>query len=314
MSLPARVTIVEVGPRDGFQMEKAILPTELKVGVVDLLSRARLPKIEATSFVNPKLIPQMADAAELMARLERRPGTCYSVLVPNLKGAERALAAKADSVRLVVCATETYNRRNVGMSVAESMAQVPALAAAAAKGGAAFEVVLSLAFGCPFEGHVPEDRVIELGRQLHDAGVLEVSLADSIGTANPAQVRRLVARARRELPGARFSLHIHNTRGLGLANVLAALEEGIDTFDAGLGGLGGCPIFPGATGNIPTEDLVNMCEEMGIETGVDLAPLREASRRVQEFLGRQLPSHVLRVGTRAELFAKIESQREAVGG
>lgn len=305
MPLPQRVTIVEVGPRDGFQMEKAILPTDFKVGIVDLLSRSGLPKIEATSFVNPKAVPQLADAAELMASIERRRGTVYSVLVPNLKGAERAVAAKADSIRLVVCATETYNRRNVGMGVDDSIALVPGIQEVARARGVTFEVVVGLAFGCPFEGDVPEDRVMALARRLSEMGVRELSLADSIGTGNPAQVRRMAERARRELPEVHFSLHIHNTRGLGLASVLAAMEAGIDTFDAGLGGLGGCPVFEGATGNVPTEDLVNMCEEMGIATGVDLGVVREASKRVQGFLGRALPSHVLRVGTRQELFAKI---------
>ena len=305
MSLPRRVTIVEVGPRDGFQMEKLILPTDLKVGVIDLLSRAGLPKIEATSFVSPKLIPQMADAADVMALIKRRPGTVYSVLVPNVKGAERAAAARADSIRLVICATETYNQRNVGMSVAESLAALRGILEVARPAGIPVEVVIGLSFGCPFEGQVPEERVVELAKQVAGIGVREISAADSIGIANPAQVRRLCERLQRALPAVRFSLHIHNTRGLGLANALAALETGIDTFDSGLGGLGGCPVFEGATGNIPTEDLVNMCEEMGIDTGVSLALVREASRRVQEFLGRALPSHVLRVGTRQELYHRI---------
>jgi hydroxymethylglutaryl-CoA lyase len=307
MTLPQRVTVVEVGPRDGFQVEQAILPTELKVAVIDLLSEAGLPKIEATSFVHPKLVPQMADAAKVMARIRRRPGAVYSVLVPNLKGAERAVAAKADSVRLVVCASESYNRRNVGMTVAQSMALVAPIASVAAAAGVSFEVVIGLAFGCPLEGEVPEDRVVALARQLHGQGVREISVADSIGIAHPEQVRRMVERLRRELPEARLSLHIHNTRGLGLANALAAMECGIDTFDTALGGLGGCPVFEGATGNIPTEDFVNMCEEMGVQTGVDLSRVREASRRLQTVLGRSLPSHVLRVGTRRELYGETLS-------
>lgn len=307
MKLPKRVTVVEVGPRDGFQMEKTFIPTELKLEVIDLLSAAGLPKIETTSFVSPKAIPQMADAAEVMARIARRPGTTYSVLVPNVKGAERAVEARADAVRLVVCATETYNRRNVGMSVEESLALVPAIQAAARPAGVSVEVVIGLGFGCPFEGDVPEDRVVELAKRLAGMSVAEISIADSIGTANPAQVQRMMERMQRELPGVRFSLHIHNTRGLGLANVLAALQAGVDTFDSGLGGLGGCPVFQGATGNIPTEDVVNLCEEMGITTGVDLGLVREASRKVQAFLGRALPGHVLAVGTRAELFAKAQA-------
>jgi hydroxymethylglutaryl-CoA lyase len=315
MSLPKRVTIVEVGPRDGFQMETAILPTDVKVGVIELLAQAGVPKIEATSFVSPKLIPQLADAADVMALVKRRPGTRYTVLVPNAKGAERAVAARADGIRLVICASETYNQRNVGMSVAESLALLPRILEVARPSGTPVEAVIGLAFGCPFEGEVPEARVIALAREIAGHGVLDISLADSIGTANPVQVRRVADRALRELPQARFSLHIHDTRGLGLANVLAALECGIDCFDAGFGGLGGCPVFAGASGNIPTEDLVNMCEEMGIETGIDLGPLREAARRVQELLGRTLPSHVLRVGTRAELYARAAArQRQEVQG
>lgn len=302
--LPERVAIVEVGPRDGFQMEKTFLPTDLKVEVIDLLTKAGLAKIEATSFVSPTVIPQMADAPEVMARIRRARGTVYSVLVPNVKGAERAVAAKADGIRLVVCATEAYNQRNVGMSVAESMALIPAIKAAA--GAIPVEVVIGLSFGCPLEGAVPEDRVVGLARRIAGMGIPEISIADSIGIAHPVQVRAMVERLGRELPGLQFSLHIHDTRGLGLVNALAAMEAGIDTFDSGLGGLGGCPVFPGATGNIATEDLVNMCAEMGIETGVDLVPVREASRRIAEFLGRALPSRVLAVGTREELYRRIE--------
>jgi hydroxymethylglutaryl-CoA lyase len=302
------VTVVEVGPRDGFQMEKTFLPTDLKVEVIDLLAGAGIRKIEATSFVNPKVVPQMADAGEVMARIARVPGVVFSVLVPNVKGAERAALAKADGIRLVVCATENYNRRNVGMSVAESMATIPPIVTAA--GPAPVEVVIGLSFGCPFEGAVPEDRVVGLARESAGMGIREVSVADSIGIANPAQVRRLVERLQSELPSdVHLSLHIHDTRGLGLANALAAMEAGIDTFDSGLGGLGGCPIFPGATGNIATEDLVNMCEEMGIDTGVDLGPVREASRKVQQFLSRPLPSRVLAVGTRDELYRRISKER-----
>jgi len=305
--LPSRVTVVEVGPRDGFQMEKSFIPTPLKIEAVDQLARAGLRKIEATSFVNPKAIHQMADAAEVMAGIERRPGTTYTALVPNLKGAERAVAAQADGVRLVICTTETYNQRNVGLSVRQSLEASAEIQAYLARERVAYEVVIALAFGCPFEGEVPLERVLELAREIAGQGVREIAVADSVGLAHPLQVRRSVEALRAALPEVAFSLHIHNTRGLGLANVLAALQAGIDTFDSGLGGLGGCPIFAGATGNIPTEDLVNLCEEMGIATGVEIEAVRGASRRIQEFLGRSLPGHVLRVDTRPELFAKIES-------
>jgi len=313
MPLPERVTVVEVGPRDGFQMEKTFIPTALKAEIVDRLAQAGLRKIEATSFVNPKVIPQMADSAELMKTLPRREGTTYTALVPNVKGARRAVEAGVDGVRFVLCASEKYNQRNVGMSVEESLDVCASTLEAMKPSGVPLEAAIALAFGCPFEGHVPEDRVVELARTLQGMGIREISIADSVGLGNPEQVRRLMRRLLDELTDVALSLHIHNTRGLGLANVLAAMDEGIDTFDAGLGGLGGCPIFAGATGNIPTEDLVNMCEEMGVPTGVDIEAVREASRKIQEFLGRSLPSHVLAVETREELYGRIGQPASGAG-
>ncbi len=298
------VTIVEVGPRDGFQMEKAFIPTDLKVRVIDLLSEAGLRSIEATSFVNPKVIPQMADAAEVMGRIARRPGTAYKVLVPNLKGAERAIDAKADTLELVIVASESYNRKNVGMSVDQSIAACGEIAKASAAAATPLEVVIGTSFGCPIEGPVPEAQVERIARAVAAFGISRLSLADSIGSGNPAQVTRLVARIKNALPAMPLSLHLHNTRGLGLANALAGFQAGIDTFDAGLGGLGGCPIFPGATGNVATEDMVNLFEEMGVPTGVNLDKVREASRLLQQFLDRPLPSYILRVGTTSELYAK----------
>lgn len=301
---PQSVTIVEVGPRDGFQMEKAFIPTELKVRVIDLLSSAGIQSIEATSFVSPKVIPQMADAAEVMARIARRPGTTYKALVPNLKGAERAFEARADALELVIVASESYNMKNVGLTVDQSITAALEIAKAATARATPFEVVIGCSFGCPIEGPVPEAQVERVARAVSSAGISRLSLADSIGSANPAQVASLVTRIRAALPNLPLALHLHNTRGLGLANALAGFQAGVDTFDAGLGGLGGCPIFPGATGNIATEDVVNLFEEMGIATGVDLDKVREASRLMQDFLNRPLPSYILRVGTRAELFAK----------
>lgn len=298
------VTIVEVGPRDGLQMEKAFVPTDLKVRVINLLSEAGLRSIEATSFVSPKVIPQMMDAGEVMAAITRRPGTTYKVLVPNLKGAERAFEAKADALELVIVASEGYNKRNVGLTVDQSIAACAEIAKAAAGRSIPLEVVIGTSFGCPIEGHVPEEQVERIARAVAAFGISRLSLADSIGSANPAQVRRLVARISSALPAMPLSLHLHNTRGLGIANALAGFDAGIDTFDAGLGGLGGCPVFPGATGNVATEDMVNVFEEMGVKTGVDLGKVREASRLMQQFLNRPLPSYILRVGTTAELYAK----------
>ena len=301
---PQSVTIVEVGPRDGFQMEKVFIPTDLKVRVVDLLSDAGLRSIEVTSFVNPKVIPQMADAAEVMSRIARGPGTTYKVLVPNLKGAERALDAKADALELVIVASESYNLKNVGMSVDQSIAACGEIANTARTRSTPLEVVIGTSFGCPIEGPVPEAQVERIARAVAAFGISRLSLADSIGSGNPAQVTRLVARIRNALPGMPLALHLHNTRGLGLANAVAGFQAGIDTFDAGLGGLGGCPIFPGATGNVATEDMVNLFEEMGVSTGIDLDQVREASRLMQQFLDRPLPSYILRVGTASELYAK----------
>lgn len=302
--LPEEVRVVEVGPRDGFQMETGFIPTDLKVEVVDLLSEAGLPKIEVSSFVHPRVIPQLADAEEVFRRINRRPDTAYTALVPNRKGAERALDAGADGVRLVVCATETYNQRNVGKSVAESIEDCRWILERVAGEEVGVEAVIGVAFGCPFEGEVPAERVLELARTLTGIGVEELGVADSIGVANPRQIADVmtaVADLAADLP---LSLHLHNTRGLGLANALAAMQVGIHILDSSLGGLGGCPITTVSTGNIATEDLVNMCHEMGVETGVDLELLRDASRKMSEFLGRELPSHVLSAGTRAELFAR----------
>lgn len=305
MHLPRRVHLVEVGPRDGFQMEKMFIPTDLKIKVVDAIAHAGVRKIEATSFVSPKAIPQLADAPEVMSRIERVPGVRYTVLIANLKGAERAVATRVDGLRMVVCASEAYNQKNVRMSIAESLRACDAVVGFAPKTKTPVEVAIGLAFGCPFEGAVPEDRVLRLAKTFAGMGIREISIADSVGLAHPAQVQRMMARLKAELPQIAFSLHIHNTRGLGLANVLAGLQEGVDTYDASIGGLGGCPVNPGATGNIPTEDLVNMCEEMGIKTGVDLERVMEASRLMQDFLGRALPSNVLFAGTRQQAYGRI---------
>lgn len=310
MSCPPRVNIVEVGPRDGFQVERTFIPTELKVEIVNAIARAGIPKIETTSFVSPKLVPQLADAAEVMGAIERQPGTRYTALVPNLRGVERAIEAGADGVRLVVTTTETYNRKNVGMTVEQSLDACREILARVEGEPITVEAVVALAFGCPFEGPVSEDRVAELAHRFVDMGIRELSIADSVGLGNPAQISKTMARLRGELDGVDLSLHLHDTRGLGLANVVAALEVGIDTFDASIGGLGGCPVLPNGAGNIATEDLANMCEEMRIETGVDIEAIQGISIKMQDFLGRQLPSRVLMAGTPEQLYAKIRREAE----
>ena len=305
MAFPDKVSIVEVGPRDGFQMETVFIPTQLKIQVINTIARAGIPKIEATSFVSPRVIPQMKDASEVMRGIERQPGVVRSALVPNLTGAKLAMGSGADAMRVVVCASETYNQRNVRMSVAESLQSCDEILKVGRSSAVPVEVVIGLAFGCPLEGHIPEDGVVELTGRLTAMGYQEISIADSVGLGNPVQVQRMMRRLRREFPQIHFSLHLHNTRGLGLANVLAALGEGIDTFDSSIGGLGGCPVVPGGSGNIPTEDLVNMLEEMGIQTGVDIEAVTAASRMVQEFLQRPLPSYILSAGTRGQLFRRV---------
>lgn len=309
MNIPTHVTVVEVGPRDGFQMERAFIPTDLKVEIIDLLSSSGLPAIEATSFVNPKVIPQMADSDDVMQRIRRRPGVRYSALILNVKGAQRAVAARVDAVRFVVCASETYNHKNMNMSIAQSLAALQQVMEVCAPAGIHVEPAISVAFGCPFEGEVPESRVIGLAETYAAMGLRDICIADTVGLAHPRSVRRLLGALRDRLPDCTFALHLHDTRGLGLANVLAAMDVGVTTFESSLGGLGGCPTTKVATGNISTEDLVNLCDEMGIATGVEVEVIRAASARMQDFLGRTLPSHVLAAGTRRMLF---QSVREVV--
>lgn len=303
-ALPKRVRLIEVGPRDGFQMEKRFVPTELKVAAVEGLAAAGLAEIEATSFVHPRVIPQMADAAELLEAIKDRWDLRVSVLVPNLKGAQRALeVGGVNELRVVVCATESYNRRNVGLSIDESAERFARIVETAQSHGVDVSVVFGVALGCPIEGDVPIERVVDLVERFVGIGAAAIGIADSYGLANPIQVRSAVRVVRKVLAGHRLWLHLHNTRGMALANALAALEEGVDSFDTAFGGLGGTPIMKGASGNVATEDLVYMCSEMGIETGVDLDLVREVSRRVARFLGRSLPSHVLLAGTKSELIA-----------
>jgi hydroxymethylglutaryl-CoA lyase len=299
------VTVVEVGPRDGFQVERTVIPTELKIEVVDAIARAGVSKIETTSFVSPKMVPQLADAAEVMAGIERHPGTRFTALVPNLRGVERALEAEADGVRLVVTTTDTYNLKNVGMTVDQSLEVCREIMGRVAGEQTTVEAVIALAFGCPFEGRVSADRVSELARRFVDMGIRELSIADSVGLGNPVQIAATMGRLLDELPGIALSLHLHDTRGLGLANVLAALGVGIDTFDASIGGLGGCPVLAEGAGNIATEDLVNLCHEMGISTGIEIEEIQSTSLKMQDFLGRRLPSKVLAAGTPDQLYAKI---------
>jgi hydroxymethylglutaryl-CoA lyase len=296
--LPKSVRIREVGPRDGFQNEPEVIPTDEKVRLIGMLAASGLRRIEVTSFVRPDVIPQLADAEQVLAGLERHDGVAYSVLIPNEKGLERALAHRDrfDEINLFLSASETHNRKNVNSPIAESLAGLERTIARGLHEGLRCEGVIAVAFGCPYEGEVPEERVFEIAERLAEAGCEEVGFGDTTGMANPRQVGEFFAAARQRLSEVELTAHFHNTRGQGLANVVAALEQGVESFESAFGELGGCPVPPGSTGNIATEDLVSMLHEMGADTGVDLPKLIEASRAVQDLLGRPLGAHVLRAG------------------
>lgn len=296
--LPSSVRIREVGPRDGFQNEPEVIPTEEKVRLIGMLASSGLRRLEVTSFVRPDVIPQLADAEEVLKRIGRREGVSYSVLIPNERGLERALGLRDrfDEINVFLSASETHNRKNVNRSIAESLEGLERTVQRARAEGLRCEGVIAVSFGCPYEGEVPQERVFEIAGRLAEAGCEEVGFGDTTGMANPRQVAGFFAAARERLPGVELTAHFHNTRGQGLANVLAALEAGVESFESAFGELGGCPVPPGSTGNISTEDLVSMLHEMGIETGVDIEALIEASRAVQEVLGRPLGAHVLRAG------------------
>jgi hydroxymethylglutaryl-CoA lyase len=298
IALPASVRIREVGPRDGFQNEPEVIATADKVRLVDMLAATGLPRLEVTSFVRPDVIPQLADAGEVLAAVARPADVSYSVLIPNERGLERALKQRDrfDEINVFLSATESHNKRNKNRSIAESLEDLGRTVARAREEDIRCEGVISVVFGCPYEGEVAPDRVLEIAAALADMGCEEVSFGDTTGMANPRQVHEFFATAGERLEGIELTAHFHNTRGQGLANVLAALEQGIDSFESSFGELGGCPVPPGATGNIATEDLVSMLHEMGIETGIALERLLETSRAVREVLGRPLGSHVLTAG------------------
>jgi hydroxymethylglutaryl-CoA lyase len=296
--LPKQVRIREVGPRDGFQNEPEVIPTEEKVRLIGLLGDAGLRRIELTSFVRSDVIPQLADGPEVLTRYEPREGVSYSVLIPNRKGLENALPLRDrfQEANFFLSASETHNRKNVNRAIEESLADLEGTIRAARDAGLRCEGVISTSFGCPYEGEVPPTRVFEIAERLAAFGCEEVAFGDTTGMANPRQVGEFFAEASGRLAGVELTAHFHNTRGQGLANVLAALEQGIDSFESSFGELGGCPVPPGSTGNISTEDLVSMLEEMGVSTGVELAKLIAASTEVQKVLGRPLGAHLLTAG------------------
>lgn len=302
-ALPTSVEVREVGPRDGLQNEAPIAVDE-RVRLIDALSTTGLRRIEAASFVKPAAIPPMAGAEEVMARIERRPGVVYSALVPNVRGAQRALEAGADELEVVVSASETHNQKNVRRSVADSIKGAAELAALAHDAGRPAEAIVSTAFGCPYEGDVEPERVAGVARALLDGGADRCSFGDTTGMATPRRVDELLdALDEVGIVSTDVGLHFHNTRGTGLANVLTGLERGVTHFDASVGGLGGCPYAPGASGNIVTEDLVHMLADMGIDTGVDLDALVAAAQLAEGMVGRELPGQVMRAGPRTRLHA-----------
>jgi hydroxymethylglutaryl-CoA lyase len=296
---PRRVRIREVGPRDGFQNEPEVVPTKDKVRLIDMLARTGLQRLEATSFVRADVIPQLADAEQVLATIDPPDSVAISVLIPNERGLDNALRQRErfHEINVFMSASETHNRKNVNRSIEQSLSGLEAVLGRAREEGLRCEGVISVAFGCPYEGHVPPERVYAIAERLRDAGAQEIGFGDTTGMANPAQVREYFPAARAALgEEVELTAHFHNTRGQGLANVLAALEAGVDSFESSFGELGGCPVPRGATGNIATEDLVSMLHEMGIVTGVLLERLIGAARAAQEVLGRPLGSHVLTAG------------------
>jgi hydroxymethylglutaryl-CoA lyase len=290
------IELLEVGPRDGLQMESTVVPTEVKAELIERLMQAGLKRIEVTSFVNPKKVPQMADAEELLARLKRPEGVWFTGLVLNRKGLDRAIAAGCNEIGMAVVASDTFNRRNQGVSTEESIAAWLDIAKSAKDAGVRAQVTVSAAFGCPFEGEVPFKRVIDIARRVAEAEPHEICFADTIGAGVPSQVTELLTKAKAALPGVRLRCHFHNTRNTGIANAFAAVQAGAVALDASIGGVGGCPFAPAATGNICTEDLLYMLDRSGVETGVSLSAMIETARWLQEQLGHAIPGMLMKAG------------------
>ncbi|MCE9671092.1 hydroxymethylglutaryl-CoA lyase [Myxococcus stipitatus] len=291
--LPERVDVYEVGPRDGLQNELRTLPTRDKARLIDALVAAGEKRIEVTSFVSPRWIPQLADAEEVLKLVGRREGVVFSALVPNLKGLERARAAGLEEAAVFISASEAHSRKNINKSIAEALAGAREVTAAALQSGMRVRGYLSTVWGCPYEGHVPVERVVDICRQLVDAGIYQLSLGDTIGVGTPRQTEEILEALLAHIPVGKLALHLHDTRGTALANALVGLSAGVTTFDASIGGLGGCPYAPGAAGNLATEDAVFMFQGMGIDTGIDLDRLVEAGEIAQELIGRKLAGKYL---------------------
>jgi hydroxymethylglutaryl-CoA lyase len=306
MTYPASVRIREVGPRDGIQSEKAEIATGDKIRLIDALSRSGLPAIEAVSFVSPKAVPQMADAREVWSGITRAEGVFYSALVPNRRGAEIAAECEVDGMQVFIAATDSYNLKNVKKTVRDSISDVADVVAVGREAGIPVEGTISTAFGCPYEGDVKPGRVVEVSEWMVDEGIDAISYGDTTGMGTPRRVADVVNLLRDQLPNLIVNMHFHDTRGTGLANVVAALQLGVDYFDSSIGGMGGSPFAEGATGNIATEDLVHMLADMEIETGVDFTALLGAAQLAQDLVAAELPSKVLRAGPRWTTAAPVE--------
>jgi hydroxymethylglutaryl-CoA lyase len=311
--LPSSAVVCEVGPRDGFQMEKEFIPTARKVELIDALARTGLTEIQATSFVHPKAIPQLADAEEVLASIERVPGVRYTALVPNERGASRAIAAEADGVDVVVSISESHCLSNTNMTPEQAMERAGNVVRMGEDAGVAVTIGFATALGCPFEGYPAYERVEQfVGRAVEELGARSISVADTVGMASPRLVYTTLRRLRSRFPDVTFTLHLHNTRNLGSANLLAGLEAGVTRFDASIAGLGGCPYAPGATGNVATEDVLNMLREMDIETGVRLDEVVEVAGRAREVIGHA-DSGVLQAGTSHKLLGRYEGAQAKTG-
>ena len=306
--LPGAVEINEVGPRDGFQAEDEFIPTECKVEIIDALSRTGVAAIQVTSVVHPKAVPQLADAEDVMARIERAPGVRYTVLVPNLRGAERAVPMGADGWELMLSVTDSHSRSNANRNTDEALRGMEPVVALARENGVEVTGSMATALGCPFEGKVPFERVLYVAEAYRAMGVRHLGVADTVGVADPRLVFETMSGLKERLPGITLGLHLHNTRGMALANVLAALQAGVTEFDSSVGGLGGCPFAPDATGNISTEDLVHMLDLMGVGSGVDLDSMLAVARKVKEVVGHPLESAVARAGKAEDLHEAPQAQ------
>jgi hydroxymethylglutaryl-CoA lyase len=305
MDLPSKVTLREVAPRDGFQSLKGFLPTEQKLQIIEAVVKAGVKDVETTSFVSPRAIPQLKDGADLLAQVPRQ-GVTHAAMVPNLRGAQNAIAAKADHLVVVISATEAHNKENVRRSIDESLGDLDAIFSLAKENDTPVIGALAVSFGCPYQGDVPEKDVFRVADKYIARGAASIILADTTGMATPTRVKLMVHKFRERFPGVKFTLHFHDNRGTAMANLFAALIAGATTFDTALGGIGGCPYVPQAAGNLPTEDVVFMLEDMGVNTGIDLESIIRAAQLLEKILGYSLPGQVMKSGPRdPKIAAKI---------